>query len=361
MNLFDLGQTIEGYASLDIQNTACSKVLSPLSSCQKCQDICPAQALTFADGSWSANQCVGCGLCVIACPNHVFRLDEDTLLQTASEDQPLLVSCKHNPAPQDGGVVINCLQQLYPELILRLLPRTQKLVLYADKSICDQCPQHWYAPGLPQQLSVFGLPLDNFMLITDPKDLAEKLPVQKEPSRRAFFRQLFHETKTSSQKTIVQSAENLLADLPTDVTLGDTPAVLPILRAPLRSLYAEQTLTAESAEQELPYRLPSIDYCTFCGACTSLCPTGALSLHTTQDDSSKQLLFSPLLCTQCQLCQDICLHKKFYWSDRMTIAQLLAEKPLALAQSPEKECLQCEHAYWQYPDDGTDICPFCRK
>ena len=99
MNLFDLGQTIEGYASLDIQNTACSKVLSPLSTCQKCQEICPVQALSFADGQWSARECIGCGLCVIACPNHVFRLDEDILLQEASPDKPLLVSCRHNPAP----------------------------------------------------------------------------------------------------------------------------------------------------------------------------------------------------------------------------------------------------------------------
>ena len=54
MNLFELGQTIEGYASLNIQSAACSKVLSPLSSCQKCQDICPVQALDFANGQWSA-------------------------------------------------------------------------------------------------------------------------------------------------------------------------------------------------------------------------------------------------------------------------------------------------------------------
>lgn len=360
MNLFDLGQTIEGYASLDIQNAACSKVLSPLSTCQKCQEICPVQALTFADGQWAANQCVGCGLCVIACPNHVFRLDEDTLLQAASPDKPLLVSCRHNPAPNDSGVLIGCLQQLYPELILRLLPRVQKLVLYADSRICDQCPQHWYAPGLPLQLKNFGLPLDNFALVTDPQALSAQVPIPKEPSRRAFFKQLFHETKTTSQKTIVQSAENLLADLPTNVSIGDTPAVLPIRRAPLRSLYAAHPMTAELAEQELPYRLPSVEHCTFCGACTHLCPTGALTLRT-QEEDGKQLMFQPILCTQCQLCQDICMHKQFYWSDRLTVGQLLSDKPLTLAQSPAKTCAQCEHPYWEYPDEGTDICPFCRR
>ncbi len=360
MNLFELGQTIEGYASLNIQSAACSKVLSPLSSCQKCQDICPVQALDFANGQWSASQCIGCGLCVIACPNHVFRLDEDALLQAASPDKPLLISCKHNPAPNGSDLTINCFQQLYPELILRLLSQSQKLILYADEHICSQCANHWYAPGLSLQLAAFGLPLDHLALVSCTEELAEQRPVQQEPSRRSFFKQLFHDTIATSQKSIVQTTENLLADFPADLTLDDTPAVLPIRRAPLRSLYAQHPPTPAISEQELPYRLLNVDYCTFCGACTNLCPTGALTLHTTEDES-KHLLFQPLLCTQCQLCQDICMHKKIYWSDRLTIGQLLTPTPLSLAQAPAKICSQCEHPYWQYPaDESKDICPFCR-
>ena len=211
MNLFGLGQKIEGFAVPDIRSELCSRVLSPLSSCRSCQDICPAQALSFAQQAWHVQGCLGCGLCVTACPNHVFKLDEDALLAAASPDKPLTVSCRHNPAPGGSELSINCLAQLYPELVLRLLDQTQELVLFADEQICDGCPNHWFAQGLLLQLAPFGLPLDRLRLITRPQDYTAYTAAKGEKSsRREFFRQLLGDTKRSSQRAVVQSVDRLL-------------------------------------------------------------------------------------------------------------------------------------------------------
>ena len=354
MNFFEWGQAIEGYATLAIDSTACTRVLSPLSSCRKCLDICPAQALDFSANQWSANQCLGCGLCVIACPNQVFRLDEDALLEAASPDKALLVDCRHNVAPTGSDLTINCFQQLYPELIFRLLSRTQKLILYTDQTICDKCPHQWYAPGLEMQLSPFGLPTDK-LILADKHTIAQHLPAQLAPSRRNFLRQIFHDTKTASQKKIVHSAQELLTDVAPSTK--EAP-LIPKRRLALRTLYREQ-LPEAIKHNELPYRRLSVDYCTFCGACANLCPTGALALRTTESEQ-KQLLFQPALCTQCQLCQDICLHKKMYWQDALTVEQLMDDTPIPLAYADSKTCSQCQHPYWLYPADNENaICPFC--
>lgn len=358
MSLFHFSQTLEGYAALDIISTNCTKVQSPLSSCRICQDICPKQALQFSNDQWSAMDCIGCGLCVTACPNHVFRLDEDALLSATAPDKPLSISCRHNPAPYETDLVINCFQQLYPELILRLLANTQQLTLYADEQTCSSCINHWFTQSLTLQLEPFGLPLDKLTIITNPKAYTAHLAASGEKSsRRDFFRQLFHDTKVSSQKAVVHSVDRLLSDLPVDSLTAEPATVLPIRRAPLKALYSCQNID-DIQDNELPYRRLAVEHCTFCGACTTLCPTNALTLRIT--DENKMLQFQPILCTQCHLCQDICLQKGLYWSDRITVGELLQVEPQNLVSATSKTCSICGHEFYQFPDNGN-ICPFCSR
>ena len=64
-----------------IQLTAsrCVRSLAKDSECNKCEVICPTQAIVVGDNplpSINFSSCVGCGACDAVCPNEALPLDD---------------------------------------------------------------------------------------------------------------------------------------------------------------------------------------------------------------------------------------------------------------------------------------------
>ncbi|WP_420491954.1 NADH-quinone oxidoreductase subunit I [Neobacillus drentensis] len=54
-------------------------------------------------------------------------------------------------------------------------------------------------------------------------------------------------------------------------------------------------------------------YCNFCGACTTLCPTNALSKE--EKDGSITITLQPHKCVDCHQCEDICFFQNILLQD----------------------------------------------
>lgn len=349
---------------MTIHSERCIRQVSPLATCGKCEAICPQRALSAQDGNWQVAQdlCTNCGLCITVCPNQVFQLEEQFLQQQSLLNEHLQICCYQAALPQSNILKINCLQQLYPELVIQLLNNVEKLTLYFDKNQCQDCVNGWYPPGLLLQLQQFPLPLEKLFLAEQNAQPTETSADKHSANtgRRSFLVDCLEKARYTSQKMIAQSVDQLLS-LSTD---EQTESALPLPKINLLShrqglfdclLKAKETIDEQHI---LPYRQLHIDQCTFCGACAKLCPTGALTLH--HDDPVKTLYYQSNLCLGCNLCIDLCLQKQIYWSDRLTTAQFMLSEPTPLIQGQKRICVQCDQPYWDAPEI-SDTCHFCHQ
>lgn len=337
---------------LSIYSANCLNRISPAAQCSICQTVCPQQALHWQDEHWQAVNCTLCGLCAMVCPTQVFQLDQQQLLQY-KKNEPLQLCCSQNTAAPAEVLRINCLQQFTPLHIIHLLYQHSKLTLYITAEDCQKCPQNWYPQGLLQQLEPYQIPAEQLQIIQQTNAPAETAADEKQ--RREFFRDLLHRTEEQSKKTISRTAEHIAAQFSSQEVQTATPAVFPA-RLPLYACYVKKQLPIQP-DQTLPFRLLNCTACTFCGACTHLCPTKALELQ--EHNAQMQLLYHPELCINCNLCQQVCMQQGLQWEDFMVQQQFL-QTPQQLAHSAPQICTQCGHTYYQWPEETTGVCRFCK-
>lgn len=340
---------------LTIISANCINQISPLANCSICQQLCPAQSLIFTEQHWQAVDCTLCGLCVSACPTGTFQIDYPALL-SLPKNEPLQICCTQNTLAPQEALRLNCLQQLSPLTILELLYRYSHITLYLTPELCQQCLHQWYALGLRQQLAQYQISSEKLQIIVQ-----EVQPAQapKNNTRRALFHDLFQHTEDQSKKMLTHGLETLAAN-PLFIQDETQEAVIFPNRLPLYAFYAKKELRVHSADT-LPFRDLSCHACNFCGACTRLCPTQALTITEINGDDKipkKDLLFHPELCIGCNLCQQICMQHKLQWEDFMTQQQFI-QTPHKIAHSSEKICSQCGHPYYQWPPTDDQICSYC--
>ena len=344
--------TFQKANQLAITSASCLNHISLLAGCSLCQRVCPEQALSFQDDHWKAVNCSLCGLCTALCPTQVFQIDQHRLVQY-QKNQPLTLCCSQNTTAPADALRLNCLQQFSPLAIVYLLYHHPKVTLYLSPEQCQACRHHWYAQGLIQQLEQYQLPAEKLQIVTQ---LPEEPVAPVENQRRELFRDLFHRTEQQSKKAVVQTVEKLTASFTSSETEAIQTEVFPS-RLPLYALYVKQQLPVH-ADAELPFRQLECTSCTFCSACTHVCPTQALTITEANDE--KQLQFQPELCINCNLCQQICMQHGLQWNDFLT-QQQFTQTPQLLAHSVEKICEECEHEFYQWPPSEEAICQFCKR
>ena len=333
---------------LFIQQHLCSKIISPVSQCHICQDICPQHSLQLVEDKWQINDCTKCGLCVAHCPQQVFQLDYPTLLQQADNEKILSLACLNYPNAPADCLKVQCLQQFSPLHLLTLSQKYKKVVVYLAQTTCDQCQHHWYCSLLTLQLEQYHLQQEKIEII----NLQPAAKNEEQNKRRSFFQEVFRDSKSASSNFLSEKLNQWLD--PFDMAKETQPSlVLPSLRQVLAGYYQEQAIEPNTS---LPMRQLECSSCHFCSACTAVCPHQALTIN--ENGETKSLLYNPALCTQCGLCLDICLAKKLSWGEKLTIEQLLSTQ--TLRQSPAYTCSSCGHTYHSDPPSEDNLCHFCR-
>lgn len=373
MDIEKLTELFSSLSPLKINNNLCTRVITPKSGCNKCLEVCPNKSLSFQNGSWQVADCLYCGLCVAACPNNVFKLDEDHLLSQCSSNNSLLITCSplwEKIKTRDKDIMkINCLSQLYPELILKLSADSQQVIIYINPDQCSECLNFSYFPLL-KEIKKFPLSIENLNFITNLKNLKPFLTKNKtkeknnqQNSRRLFLKSIFNSAKEVPQQLINSTFSSLAIETDDTNNHNENKKSTP----DTKSTFTKRKLVYDLLQNKpngidpnrtLPYKNLRIDNCNFCGACTKLCPTKALTI-VKDDADRKKLIFQPKLCTECDICQDICFFQGISWDNELTIADFLNNQPTPLLSTAKRTCSSCGQDFWQVPGD-SDTCLLCK-
>ena len=85
------------------------------------------------------------------------------------------------------------------------------------------------------------------------------------------------------------------------------------------SFLSKNNIEIKGLHRGLP-ELLSIDDCSACGDCVTICPSGCLSLESQNEDELIKLEVNVLACTFCGLCSDVCTPKVLELSDHRPLA-----------------------------------------
>ncbi|WP_028309404.1 4Fe-4S dicluster domain-containing protein [Desulfitibacter alkalitolerans] len=375
MNLEYLSSIFNSLSPLKIRQELCSRLITPRSNCEECLRICPSKSITFFDGTLEVNQCCYCGMCVPACPNHVFKIDEDKILEDASKNSQLIITCspviKELNAVKDKKklTIINCFGQLYGELLVKLLFQVQELTIYLDQEYCNKCLKY-KADNIYTVLDPFkGLIGEKYTARLKIVNRQEELlglvnsstSTRFEQDRREFFRSLLSNTRKVPQSLVNYTLEKLEPEgsqQPKRLEVNNKNR--PAKRLHLLHALAREDSSHSSSDMALPYKYLRVKDCNLCPVCSKLCPTRALEIR--QVENKKELVFNPQLCTECNICQDVCHLKGIDWADQVLLKDFTNKKPVTVATGTSQQCARCKTEFWYLQGVGATkkSCPWCK-
>ena len=85
--------------------------------------------------------------------------------------------------------------------------------------------------------------------------------------------------------------------------------------------------------------IPQVEACTLCGFCAQVCPTRALAVHDTEQETS--LLLFPAACVGCGKCARVCETHAMRLNAAPAASQPASAEWIVLRQSPRAVCRGC--------------------
>lgn len=359
-NIEDLIETISTRMSpISTKPRFCTKIRSRHSQCTKCLDICQTAAIFFEkDGIKMNENCVECGICAVSCPTGAIFLQEPTeaalynkILKKGKFDDDIIVACVNTKGPRDV-LNIPCLGSLSLELLLVLNQLPYRIYLLYDKETCDKCDKisgfkHYELQWrkilkLQEVLELEGNALKEISNI--PKTYKTSHPRDELDIER---RKLLTST-LQSLKNFPKTAFGNFAGKPKPKKVENSPTIA-------RLAFLKRALSKAKPCGELDFVFfPHLDnICYFCGACSKLCPTGAIK----QKEKESLILYQDR-CVGCGLCQDICYYKSLELVTAKVI-DITKNHPTTLAKGSKQSCSKCGRNI--VASDIIKECPLCRN
>ncbi|MEA5018995.1 MAG: 4Fe-4S binding protein [Gordonibacter sp.] len=342
-NLVDIVEIAEALESkaVFLATDRCVVVRNRHSSCSKCSDACPTNAVLAVDNvlALDGGRCVSCGACTTVCPTEALiplaPLDEDLAASAAdavvASGGRAVFACARIASKRLGNpekfVEVPCLARMEESVLLGLAARGVDNLLLVDGT-CSTCKFRATVPGIDATVASVNMLLaaqGSSVCVARASAFPEEVLLEDQRSllasqRRGFFAQAKTVAKDAAEKTVeVAFIKKDDANAPTlrdrlrMSDAGTLPQFNPERR--MRVLDAMDRL-GSSVLPEIDTRLfgnvrIDVDACSACGMCTVFCPTGALkkSEIVPADSEGSYLEFSAADCVQCELCADACLKK----------------------------------------------------
>ncbi len=374
-DLVDVAESLEK-SRIVVLRDSCIAVRNRNTSCRKCVETCPADAITIVSNriELSAVRCVDCGLCTIVCPTEALRMTNPTeqelqngLAKTASENGGRCVAaCARMAAKRLVDPVryveVPCLGCVSESAMLAQFAQGADDVLLIDGN-CSTCKYGFVdgsvsnvvltanvlleAQGLQKRITRASAFPNDMLLGEDPDGvfgstrrgfLGDTVKTAREMATTAAETALKKELGTAGSENIGKRLH-----VSEDGTLPNV--ALPRHENLLNSLFVlGERGEAENAAQEAPgdprdirvdthlFGVIEIDTakCNACGMCAVFCPTSAIKrdpLRETPTSRLKLLEFSASDCVQCGLCQDVCWKKCIDLSSEVSLGQLFDFEP----------------------------------
>lgn len=322
----------------------CVRSLSVESECNKCEIVCPTNAIDIGENTLPAinfSLCVGCGACAGVCPTESLILDdfsETDFFFNFLEDEENLISCAKN---------VPCIAALSVESIISLAVLKKEMVF--DIGHCDSCE---IASTCYKQI-MKNHEEATYILEAMQNDSVIKLENisyedNKKTHRRDFLSSInlktVAKTKKSFEDELIKASDEL-----TEHTLANKDIAL--LKKKIlpqrRKLFFTAIKRVEKPSQfhvveadEVSFtsqKLMDSESCTACQMCYRVCPTGAL----TSDVKNSKIDFDPFLCVKCNICHDVCEPNAIKLSSSYNIKEFFEPTVWNLVSFNVRRCDEC--------------------
>lgn len=368
-NLEDILKTISNrMAYVSVKPQFCCKVISSHSSCTRCMEICPMQAIYIdKKGIELKSNCLECGLCASVCPTGALAIQEPTeealyrkIIQLGDLYETVIITCNRNTKKLPQVLSIPCLGGLSLKFlfVINLLPYPINIIWEQEK--CLQCEA---AKGIKQYVKRLGkIEKLNSNLGIDSNSIKN---VKKIPELNLQSSKKEMDVDVERRK-LLYSVFDSLRNLPkesVDAFMGrsnneDKSRSKKVKTTSNHSRFIQKIIESErSAVLDTNIDIISfprlVNTCFFCKACTILCPMGALAF----DEDGSMILYRDK-CVGCGLCADICYHRSL----KMTTASsrdLKKGNLIRLADMIKQKCKTCDGDI--IASEKVEECPACSK
>ncbi len=339
----------------------CAAGKSGLQGCTMCEKACHHGAIIRKDDNIAFDEisCTGCGACASVCPLSLFRMEDDiygrmeSLLggylpansrRNVKDHKILMFTCAHSIPLLDAA---GAQKIKYPPVLPLFVPGIDSIAgshilrafdLGADGVImlgCGECMGH----VSEEALSLTGMILDGFKL-------GDRISVIR---------------NNDDVKGLTKSLEQFSERITSSPIKKHKPAKLintsnhQIMLEIIASLSAKTGIVPTSVIEDttVPFAEISIGAsCTICGACTSMCPAGALI----KDNGSIASVYGN--CIACGLCEKACPEKALKIRRVLDMERLLNAAPTTLFKSEQQVCASCNKPYMTQAAFDRITCSF---
>jgi len=329
---------------IHLEASKCVRSLSVESECNKCEVVCPTDAIVIGENplpSINFSLCVGCGACGGVCPTESFGLADFSTTDfffNFLEDEDNLISCRKN---------VPCIAALSVEHIISLAVLKKEIVF--DTGHCEGCD---IAPTCHKQiLANHEEALYLLEAMENDSDIKlENISYEdnKETDRRDFLSAINLKTLAKTKKSFEDEVTKASDEL-TEHTLEKTDiALLKKKKIPeKRKLFFTAIKRVEKPSQfhvveadEVSFtsqKLMDQQSCTACQMCYRVCPTGAL----TSDVKNSKIDFDPFLCVKCNICHDVCESDAIKLSSAYNVKEFFEPEVQNLITFNVRRCDEC--------------------
>ena len=275
----------------EIDAEKCLVARAAFSRCRACADACPADAILCDQDGLGINQeaCLGCGLCVPACPESAIASPFEPQLRDYRGTRAVFIACERalsQDAADYGRDSIPCLHMLGFGELEAVRRKGAELVIAA----CGDCKT--CVPVKGDRLADTAAKFQE-MLVSRNIDA---------PKLRLVEIAEWHSLRACAEpclpgRVVARRGFLQMFSRPANATLGREQEQQGAFGIPVLS-----------PNDLVAYR-PVIDAekCTGCDACVNVCPHAALTAGKTGEEEAYTI--NAFACTGCRLCVDICDEK----------------------------------------------------